>query len=369
MTLNIQNYLRAGHSIETLEKQLGIKATRHPTEPLMTLNYSQLESPKNNPVVMECRGIVLDDNYDLVAKSFNRFFNYGEDIDLQKNFKWSGFTCQEKVDGSLIMMFWYNGRWIVKTRASWCQEKMQGLPMTWEALFWKAFGQSVPEDLPRDKTYVFELCSPYNKVVRHYPDPQVFLLTVVDVDYDHWRELTLGEVDYLHAQYLGFVQRPQLFTFENLSDIQEYLVDRGEADPTWEGVVLRDVDNLRFKIKTPEYLALHRLGSDKDCLYAPKNLVRFILTGEDDELLVYFPEVKDTYEKYKQQVWDAYQSMDNLWYCHHDEASQKKFAMAVKSHPFSGLLFEARKQGVNPKELFLKADEMMIKFLKQKNRL
>jgi hypothetical protein len=43
------------------------------------LNYDQIESAKAHPVVMECRGLILSYPHgEVVARSFDRFFNYGE---------------------------------------------------------------------------------------------------------------------------------------------------------------------------------------------------------------------------------------------------------------------------------------------------
>lgn len=363
--LNVQEYLRR-KSIAELEDSLAIKCTRHPVHNnLITLNYDQLNSPKHNPIVKECRGIVVDEkyNFDLVAKSFNRFFNLGEDIDMEKTFKWTGFTSQEKVDGSLMMLFCYDGQWMVKTRASWCQEKMQGLDLTFADLFWKAFDRRNIFHLNPLDTYVFELCSPYNKVVREYRDTTVYLLAVVQCRLDHWREFTIGEVKALYESFNwhGNVLMPDIFSFSNIDEITSFIKNVGKDDPTYEGLVIRDVDNMRLKVKSPEYLALHRLGSDKACLFAPKNLIPFILNGEGDELLAYFSEAKEKYYKYKAQIDKAWKELDNIWYCHHDQPSQKKFAMAVKDHPLAGVLFEARKTGRPPREIFLESTDLILK--------
>lgn len=77
--LEVQTYLRGGKTIDDLESELGIKAIAHPTLPLVILNYNQIESPKRNSIVRECRGLVLEvGTWNVVARSFQRFFNFGE---------------------------------------------------------------------------------------------------------------------------------------------------------------------------------------------------------------------------------------------------------------------------------------------------
>jgi len=83
--MKVQDWLRNNDgNLELLEEQLGIKATCH-EDGRAILNYSQIDSPKQHPIVLECRGLVLDmnNNWELVARSFSRFFNRGEIVDVQ----------------------------------------------------------------------------------------------------------------------------------------------------------------------------------------------------------------------------------------------------------------------------------------------
>lgn len=78
--MKVQEWLRNnGGNLELLEEQLGITHNVH-EDGRVILNYSQIDSPKQNPIVMECRGLILDknNNWELVARSFPRFFNRGE---------------------------------------------------------------------------------------------------------------------------------------------------------------------------------------------------------------------------------------------------------------------------------------------------
>lgn len=76
------------------------------------LSYNQIESDFYNPIVRECRGIILENStLTPVCVPFYKFGNYGEgyvpDID------WSSARTQEKVDGSLIKVWYHNGKWRV----------------------------------------------------------------------------------------------------------------------------------------------------------------------------------------------------------------------------------------------------------------
>ncbi len=112
--LNVQKYLKYGKTIEDLAAELGIKSQKHDTLPLVILNYDQIESPKTHPIVRECRGLILNsDTYDLVAKSFNRFFNWGEVADELKLFDFSDFYTSTKEDGSLVTLFYFDDKWFI----------------------------------------------------------------------------------------------------------------------------------------------------------------------------------------------------------------------------------------------------------------
>jgi len=79
---------------------LNILVKRRPDFPnLVHFTYSQLESPKAHPVVLECRGLILDeaDNWNVVAYPFRRFANYGEE--WANPIDWSTARVQDKLDG------------------------------------------------------------------------------------------------------------------------------------------------------------------------------------------------------------------------------------------------------------------------------
>ena len=75
--MNVQTYLRT-FGLQKLTEELGIKVKIYEDEGLMVLNYHQIDSPKSHPVVMECRGLILDTEFNVVSRSMDRFLNWGE---------------------------------------------------------------------------------------------------------------------------------------------------------------------------------------------------------------------------------------------------------------------------------------------------
>jgi hypothetical protein len=341
--LAVQQYLLT-NSFDDLENELGIKTTRHESLPLIILNYSMIDSPKTNPVVRDCRGLVLHtDTHEVVAKSFNRFFNWGEVVEEMADFDFTDFSVQSKEDGSLVLLYYFDGKWCANTRGSFAIDAMQFQSFTWREAICKAVGESNLEDvgmpLNPEHTFVCEFCSPWNKVVRRYEKPVLYLLSAFNNK--TLEELTPAQCDGF-ARSAGML-RPIVYEFKSIEEIQGFLQEQAENDPTYEGVVIRDRHNHRWKIKSATYLGLHRLK--RNDTFNPKHLLPFILTGEDDELLTYFPEVKETFYEAKCRVLEEYIGVLETWADHHAIEDQKEFALSIKDGTaFSSVLFNVRKK-------------------------
>ncbi len=350
--LNVQNYLSSGKTIADLETELAIKSAYHPTEPLVILNYNQIESPKTDKIVRECRGLTLEINsWNVVAKSFPRFFNWGEVQDEMDLFDFSDFHTLSKEDGSLCLIYNYKGNWYANTRGSFGIDEINFSGITWNQGFCKALGVNSLNDLKLDPslTHVAEFCSPWNKVVRRYPDPKMYLLSA----FDGLNELHIDDVDKLVSNYF---HRPMRYNFYSISEIQKFLQVTSEADATFEGVVICDKNGLRYKVKNPTYLALHSLKGEGNNLFHPKYLVPFILNGESSELLTYFPEATSKFNEYSEIVNNAYSVLEKTWEENWQIKEQKDFALSiVPKTKFSGILFSLRRlHGMNQSKELLK---------------
>lgn len=348
--LQVQEYLKT-QSHDALTEELGIKVTRHDTLPLVILNYNQIESPKTHPVVRECRGLVLHaETHEIVARSFPRFFNWGEVAEEMPDFDFSDFIIQSKEDGSLILIYHFDDEWRVNTRGSFAADNMQFQDFTWTHGILKALHCEKMSDLDDvldpALTYVGEFCSSWNKIVRTYSEPVIYLLTAFEGERElPWDELEKRELASDRMCAGGFMSTPTRIEFSNIDEIQDFIKQEEGDDPTFEGVVIRDRAGRRWKIKSATYLGLHRLRGEGDNIWNPKHLIPFILAGEEDELMTYFPEVRGTFYEYKCRVLEAYTDLVELWGDHWSIEDQKEFAIAIKDEsPFVGILFNLRKK-------------------------
>jgi hypothetical protein len=112
--LALQTLLRS-HGLDGLT-EIFIKARRHPLFPhLICFKYDQRRSPMAEPAVQDARGLILDesDDWAVVSMSFRKFFNLGEP--LAADLDWSSARVEEKLDGSLLVLYPYAGTWQVQT--------------------------------------------------------------------------------------------------------------------------------------------------------------------------------------------------------------------------------------------------------------
>jgi hypothetical protein len=360
--LTTQEFLRNGKTLANLGEELGIISKVHPTLPLVLLNYSQLNSPKLHPIIRECRCLVLELNtWNLVSRSFFRFYNFGEALEVTKYFNWSDFSCMEKVDGSLVNLFYYGERWIATTRGSWAEGELA--ETTWANAFLRAFDiqdlQELDYHLPRKFSYALEFCSPFNKVVRHYHAPNMYLLSAFDGE----EELNGTTVKALWEENRDLFSYPQTYHFHNIEEIQAFIYKTSLTDKTWEGIVCRDNENRRIKVKSPTYLALHHLH-DNGNIFLTKNLIPIVLAGEIDEILVNFPEVSSKLNEVKATVDKAYKELEQLWESTKLIENQREFAEAILSRTkLASILFTVRKTRRSLEAVWSESADLLLKVL------
>jgi hypothetical protein len=356
--LPVQEFLQ-NNGLQKLEEQYAIRSTHHPTLPLVILNYTQGRSqPKDHPIVRNCRALVLEkDSWKVVGKSFDRFFNYGEiQSDLEK-FDWSNFEVQEKVDGSLMNLFNYQGTWMVTTRASFADGKIcpSMTDKTWSEVFFDSIHLTSFMN-NSTWTYAFELCSPFNKIVKSYETPQLYLLAAFDND-------SSDELGSLYSQYRAEemqIQHLKIYPMKSVLEIQSYLND-DSLDKTFEGFVIKDRNNNRIKMKNDDYVMLSRMKGPDGNLFHTRNLLPWVLANDEAELLIYYPEAKPMIDGIRDILQRNYSNLEQLWLKTKDISNQKEFALAIKDYPLSSILFTCRKSGGDLEKTWKESEDYIAK--------
>lgn len=341
--LNVVEYLRTGKTFTDLEAEFGIKSKPHPSEPLVILNYDQIESPKTHPIVRECRGLVLhSETFDVVAKGFDRFFNEGEAYELTKDFDWTRpVDVRTKEDGSYINLFRFDEKVFITTRGSWADGECGFSGKTWAEIVDELLPNRFdPATILPGVNMIFELCTIHNKVVRSYPEPKLVLLGITHCGYEQHP----NSVD-SYAKIFGF-ERPEKFICPSIDAVQALITHRSSNDATWEGLVLRDANGMRLKVKSATYVALHHMRGEGDNLFNPKYIIPFILKGEAEEVLTYFPEIEEKLNEVGEAIGALWLELGQF-FCKvtgQGITDQKKFALAVKDCRLSSILFRLKKE-------------------------
>ena len=341
--LNLQTFLQ-DHTPEQVTETYAVAIRRHETYPnLVLFKYSMIDSPLGDPLVQECRGIILDEANDwaVVSYPYNKFFNHGET--LASEIDWDTARVYEKVDGSLMTLYFWDGEWRVASSGSPdAGGEVYGTNLHFKELFWKVWndlGYELPSDNERGMCFMFELCSNFNKIVVQHPKPRIIFHGARKLD--TFQEMKPEGI--ANAHYWEIVKSFPLQTLDQI------LATCDEIKPhEGEGYVICDADFNRIKVKTPQYVAISHLRDGM----GSRRMLEIVRVGEGEEVLAYFPEflpmhdeIKERYDAYVQSIrdeWDKVKDMPRGLEEAEVRAYQKDFAMAVKDIGCKGILFSLR---------------------------
>jgi len=322
------------HTLEDLHIKYAIDIKRHGRyNNLVLLKYNAIDSPMGEEIVQECRGLILDENKDweIVSCPYFKFFNYGE-RESEKNIDWTTAKVYEKIDGSLMTLYWYDNEWQVSSSGMPdAQGEVSDFGFTFEKLFWDVW-EELGYILPKDtsKCYMFELMTPYNRIVVQHKKNSIVLHGVRDLK-------TLKELD---PYFIALKHEWQCVCTFSLRNLDEILTVCKELNPIEsEGYVVCDANFNRIKVKSPQYVALAHI---KDGM-SVKRILEIIRANESDEFLNYFPEFKDLYRDIKLKYDNFVSEMEKFYSKIKDIQDQKSFALEAVKSKYPAVLFFLKK--------------------------
>jgi hypothetical protein len=274
-------------------------------------NYNQLSSDFNNEIVRECRGIIFKEGeweYP-VCHAFDKFGNYGESYVPEMD--WTSIKVSEKIDGSIMKLWCYDDKWYVSTNGNIDAEDAD-VPDIRKDNFRELFFDGVVKnltkvrypgglfrwlrDLKTNYTYIFEMVSPYTRVVIPYEYTDVYFLGARNNESNYQYGCDENSA---YAMNMQMFPRPKIYSMNSLEDI----IDAANELP-WdaEGYVCYDKYFNRCKIKSPRYVVAHFARNNN--VITRKHLIDIILKGEMNEFLIYASDYKDQMEWTKQLMED-----------------------------------------------------------------
>ena len=269
--------------LEQMIAQKYIAVQKHPDADLYIYNYTAQTQYEWlwNEWTMQCRGLIMDGQQNIIARPLKKFFNWEELQNTQiPNLP---FEIYEKMDGSMGILYWWNQRPYIATRGAFSSE--QALKAT--EMLHTQYQSAIPF-LDKNKTYIFEIIYPQNRIVVNYGDQEALvLLAILD---------TKTGIDY-PLENIGF---PIVQHYDGIKDFE--LLKKINADNK-EGFVVKFENGFRFKLKFEEYKRLHRIITQ----VSTKSIWEHLMSGQPlDEILELVPDefyqwVKNTRAKFLEE--------------------------------------------------------------------
>jgi RNA ligase len=221
-----------------IEQGYLIKQT-HPQLDLTIYNYTAKTQYERfwNPDTLNCRGLIINESGVVVGRPLPKFFNLDENkSEIPKERP----QVYEKLDGSLIILFYYGDRPQVASRGSFASEQAIKAKLLLET---NPTYQKDLRKLDPNYTYIFEIIYPQNRIVVDYGNQErLVLLAIVhtetgaEIPCDSW-----------------WSDVAKIYDFPDLKTLREINLDNQE------GFILHWSNGLRVKYKFAEYKRLHSI--------------------------------------------------------------------------------------------------------------
>lgn len=294
--MNIQEFLLEGNTVDDLCKKYKIKCKRHSKyKNCLLLKYKH--NAKDNIYSREARGLILDedDNYKIISYPYDRFYNNKEKYSNKINFKRS-WTAYNKLDGRLMVMYFYKNEWFVSS---------SGLPdssgklgdSTLCEIFWTIFrklGYEYPKNT--NMCYMFEMVLKNHPIVVKYEDDDLILHGARSlITYKEYELSKVGQdTNFKTVEILATNN-----TIKKLKDLVKLVENMNHL--FYEGVVVCDENFKRTKIKNSKYVKLsNKLGNLNDRNFYDDLCFLFKIfynQSEKSEILSVLPEYQKLFDK------------------------------------------------------------------------
>ena len=330
--------------LEDAKRESLVTVRQHPTEKLWIYNYSPMVQYNRawTDVTKSCRGLILDSDYNIVARPFQKIFNYTEIVPDPVIFDRVP-QISDKADGSLGIIYktledeGYR-EWSVATRGSFESEQAEWATnwlrhchtlKEWED--WRSYDQ------PDGVTTLVEIIYPENRICVDYGERAELVLIAV-IDNATGADIPLQTVDWWHGARIE-----EHYSIKDIDDAYRFATSNEYNSK--EGVVCTwfkyNEPSFRLKIKHPEYVRLHGIIHN----FSKKKVWETLAEGGDFlELLEEVPDefynmVKSVVAELKREflIVENYMLAEYATIKH--ITNKKDFAEQAKKSEYSSLLF------------------------------
>ena len=234
-----------------------INKIKHPNHDLFLLSYTKKTAIEANwnDLTLNARGLIVDNNYNIISRPFKKFFEISQlndDIKIPYELNHKIF---EKLDGSLLISYWIGDNLFLTTKGKF--DSFQSI--IGNQLFKNKYAK-LQSILNKNYTYIFELISPQTTNIIDYGDLEdLFLLDVIDT-------ISNESVD---IENIDYFKKPKRYETSLSLALEDY-----DSLPE-EGYVVQFENDFRLKIKKVRFkLMYHKHQTLKrdilNCIYHSK---------------------------------------------------------------------------------------------------
>lgn len=244
----------------------------------------------------ECRGITFDrQSGNIIRRPFHKFFNLNEREETQSHnidFKQEHHVL-EKLDGSMIAPMIIDNEVLWSTRQN--AERFRTSVADFVTRSEHDYEGLVRFCINNGVTPIFEYTSPDNKIVIDYQHEEMCLISARNMKNGHYFPFHM--IKNLGTRYnVPIVEH----TFNPIEDIDDFINIFRHLKDEREGVVIKFDNGHHIKIKTDQYLAIHK---SKQYL-TDKDVIRLIIEDRIDDIIPHLMEDdKKAVEKFKGEMF------------------------------------------------------------------
>ena len=312
---------------QQLKQKKLVDIKKHPNLSLTLLNYSSLTQMKKKwcSELLQARGLVVDDEGLIIARPLPKFFNHYE---IKGQIPSDEIEVYEKLDGSLIIMAFFNGEPFFCTRGSFTSEQA----IKAEEIYFKKYKDLV---IDQDYTYCFEVIYPQNKIVIDYDkEEDLFLLAKINTK--------TGMEESIYNCGLRCVSQ-----FEGNKTIEELKAMEKHNE---EGFVVKFPQiNFRMKIKFKNYIEQHKFGK-----FSRERIINLLRVGKElplsripdecySEIRIIYDDVIKQFKNIEKEVLEEYESI---------KKTEKDIVEKIKLSSNPALLFTIHRGGDYKKRIW-----------------
>lgn len=338
--MQIEEYLDISELTRHIDEGI-VDRRRHKVLPLSILCYSRRATFENiwNDITEKCRGLIVDDNGLIVARSFPKFFNL-ETQDRPEtyfeNLPKEAPEGYEKLDGSLGIRWKYNGTEGVASKGSFHSDHAY-----WATYWYSRHCKNA--QWPDGCTPVFEMiCQSVQRHVVYYEiEDQLMLLALINNE-------TGEELPYNDLYHYAFINGVKVVDIFHKGSAANYAAEDRENK---EGYVLSwkrpGQSPLKVKIKHETFLKLQKIvhsATPKAILEAYMNkeyeLIRSWEESASPELGAFVKEWSGKFtEMYGRLLLEAKKIVDSADMMFDNRKDVATYFLNDENKEYSGLLF------------------------------